>query len=136
MSKVLSTVNGVEITERVARIYAKRFGVSYEESQLPGVLGSLTAWIEGPEAKDADAFLLESPETRDDFKAVREAFEVRVSGAVKAADQFSNVSIVEVIPDWADFVKTLDEVPAEEAKTAEGEAAADQKSTGEEAKAE
>ena len=136
MSKVLSTVNGVEITERVARIYAKRFGTSYEESQLPGVLGSLAAWIEGPEAKDADAYLLESPETRDDFATIRDAFNVRVTGAVKPADQFSNLSIVEVIPDWADFVKTLDEVPAEEVKAAEGEAAADQKSTGEEAKAE
>ena len=79
---------------------------------------------------------MESPETRDDFATIRDAFNVRVTGAVKPADQFSNLSIVEVIPDWADFVKTLDEVPAEEAKAAEGEAAADQKSTGEEAKAE
>lgn len=128
MSKVLDTleVNGgnVEITERHAKIFAKRFGVEYVESNVPGIVGSLAGWVNSPEAKDADAYLLESPETRDEFAAIRDAFNVKISGAVKPVEQFSNVSIVEVIPDWATFVEELNAAPAEEAKP-EGEAGAE-----------
>lgn len=103
---VLATVNGVEITERMARIYAKRYHVEYTEDNVPGIVGALSGFVTGTE-QDADSFLFESPETKDDFKALREAHDMRVAGQIKPEDQFSKVSISEAIPDWVEFEKTL-----------------------------
>lgn len=123
MSKVLDTVDGVEITERHAKIFAKRYGVDFVEDNIPGIVGTLAGWVHAPESKDADAFLLESVETREEFAAIRDAFNVKISGAVKPLDQLSDLKIEEVIPDWSTFIAELNAAPAEEAKP-EGEAAA------------
>lgn len=107
MNQVLATVDGVQITERHARIYARRFNVDYVPSNVPGIVGSLTAWVDKTMDEQADSFLLESPETRDEFKAIREAHEDRAGKGHKTEEEMSKVMIEEVIPDWKAFVGTL-----------------------------
>ena len=119
MNQVLATVDGVQITERQARIYARRFNIDYVPSNVPGIVGSLTAWVDKTMNEQADAFLLESPETRDEFKAIREAHEDRAGGVRKTEEEMSKVMIEEVIPDWKTFVGTLptDEQEQEQEQT-------------------
>lgn len=122
MSKVIETIDGVEITERHVELFAIRFGIDNIPDNVPGIVGTLAGWISSPESKDADAYLLESVETRDEFTTIRDAFNVKISGAVKPLDQLSNLSIVEVVPDWAVLIAAVNKA-SEEAKP-EGEAAA------------
>lgn len=111
MKIILQSVNGVDITERMCRVYAKRFGGEFRDDQKDGIIGSIGGWItggpSGQEAQNGDAYLLESPETKDLFKGVREAFEMRTAGRVKSEDEFSKVSIKDVVPDWDEFVASL-----------------------------
>lgn len=118
-SKVLNTVEGVEgvgtvdITEKMVKIYAKRHNTEYTEDNLPGLIGSVGGYISGGAGgqevgqMSGDAYLFESPETRDIFAPVRRAFEIRTTGKEKDESQYSKVSIVEVIPDWSTFKETL-----------------------------
>lgn len=119
-NNVLATVEGVEgvgtvnVTEKMARVYAKRYNVPYVEDNVPGVLASLIGFVNGGAGgvhlgnMSCDSFLFHSPETRDLFKPVREAFDIRTTGKVLPEDQFSKVSITEVIPDWDTFKQTLE----------------------------
>jgi len=116
VNKIVETINGVSITLRQVMIYAKRFGINpSDETQYPGVIGSLAGWVSDVNSKDADAYVLESTETRDEFKAIRDAFNTKISGAPKPDDQLSNVSMKEVVADWDEFAATL---PKDEEKAA------------------
>lgn len=118
-NKVLNTVEGVEgvgtveITEAMVKVFAKRHETEYSEGNLPGLIASVSCYVTGGAGGEevgqmsGDAFLFESPETRELFAPVRRAYELRTSGAEKPESQYSKVSIVEVIPDWASFKETL-----------------------------
>lgn len=118
-NKVLNTVEGVEgvgmveVTEKMVKVYAKRHNTEYSEGNLPGLIASVSGYINGGAGGEdigqmsGDAYLFESPETRELFAPVRRAFEIRTTGAEKPESQYSRVSIVEVIPDWASFKETL-----------------------------
>ncbi len=118
-NKVLNTVEGVEgvgmveITEAMVKVFAKRHGTEYSEGNLPGLIASVSGYVTGGAGGEevgqmsGDAFLFESPETRELFAPVRRAYELRTSGAEKPESQYSKVSIVEVIPDWESFKETL-----------------------------
>lgn len=118
-NKVLNTVEGVEgvgtveITEAMVKVFAKRHETEYSEGNLPGLIASVSGYVTGGAGGEevgqmsGDAFLFESPETRELFAPVRRAYELRTSGAEKPESQYSKVSIVEVIPDWESFKETL-----------------------------
>jgi hypothetical protein len=118
-NKVLGTVEGVEgvgpveITEAMVKVFAKRHGTEYSENNLVGLIGSVAGYVHGGAGGEdignlsGDAFLFESPETREMFAPVRRAFEIRTMGHEKPESQFSNVSILEVIPEWHSFKETL-----------------------------
>lgn len=117
-NKVLATVEGVEgvgmveITEQMAKVFAKRHETEYTADNLPGILSSIAGYVTGGAGGEelgqtsGDSFLFQSPETREMFAPVRRAFEAR-TGKPTENDADSNVSIVEVIPDWASFKETL-----------------------------
>ena len=106
-------VGEVQITEAMAKVFAKRHGVEYVESNVPGIVSSLAGYATGGAGGEqigqlsGDAYLFESPETRDMFAHLRKAFEIRTTGKEKPESEYSRVSIVEVIPDWATFKETL-----------------------------
>lgn len=118
-NKVLNTVEGVEgvgmveITEKMVKVYAKRHNTEYSEGNLPGLIASVTGYVNGGQGGEdlgqlsGDAYLFESPETRELFAPVRRAYELRTTGKEKDESQYSRVSIVEVIPDWSSFKETL-----------------------------
>lgn len=118
-NKVLNTVEGVEgvgmveITEAMVKVFAKRHNTEYSEGNLPGLISSVSGYVNGGAGGEeigqmsGDAFLFESPETRELFAPVRRAFELRTAGHEKPESQYSKVSIVEVIPDWESFKETL-----------------------------
>lgn len=118
-NKVLATVEGaegvgmVEITEQMAKVFAKRHETEYTADNLPGILSSLAGYVTGGAGGEelgqtsGDSFLFQSPETREMFAPVRRAFELRTLEAETPEEEYSKVSIVEVIPDWASFKETL-----------------------------
>lgn len=71
-SQVLNTVDGVEITSEMVRLYAKRFAEENVESNQAGFVGAIGGWIEG--RGPLDSYLTDSPETRDVFAPVRKAY--------------------------------------------------------------
>lgn len=118
-SKVLTVVEGVEgvgsvnITEAMVKVFARRHNVDYTEENLSGLVGSVAAYVDGGAGgvqlgqTSGDSFLFESPETRDLFAPVRRALELRTSGREKPENEYSKVSILEVIPEWESFKETL-----------------------------
>lgn len=111
--KVVANANGVDITENMVKVFAKRHGEQDEPSQWPGHIATLVAWVTGGAGSEdlgqleGDAFLFESPETRDLFAPIRDAYEMRTHGKLKDVETYSKVSIREVIPDWDTFKQTL-----------------------------
>lgn len=117
--KVLAVVEGVEgvgnvsITEKMVKVFAKRRNDNFTEDNTPGFVASIAGYVTGGAGGEeigqlsGDAYLFESPETRELFAPVRRAYELRTTGAEKPESQYSRVSIVEVIPDWEEFSKTL-----------------------------
>lgn len=91
MSKVVSVVSGVEITEEMLSLYAQRYAEENVPSNVPGFIGAIAQWIHGG---SMDSFLTDSPETREAFKEVRLA-NYKANGLDPASVAYSNVSFAE-----------------------------------------
>ena len=75
MSHVLNTVNGVDVTQEMVDLFAKRNNVDVKEnhgSNLPGVVATIGGWVEG--RGELDSALTESEEGRVVFAPVRTAY--------------------------------------------------------------
>jgi len=108
---VLAEVNGVEITQEMIELYAKRFRIEAVESNVPGIVGSIAGWCEGK--GELDAFLTDSPEGHAIFAPVRTAF-FKVVTPDQAEPELSKVPF-EQIPEAAAPAEAAPEAPAEQA---------------------
>lgn len=71
MSQVLNTVDGVEITQEMVDLFAKRFDMDAASNEA-GILGSIGGWITG--RGTLDSHLTDSEEGRRMFAPVRAAY--------------------------------------------------------------
>lgn len=89
---VLATIEGVDVTSEMVRLFAKRHAEENVESNQAGFIGSIGAWIKG--TGTPDAYLTDSPETRDVFAPVRKAY-FATKGQNSDDVAFSNVTFNE-----------------------------------------
>lgn len=114
MSKVIEVLkdsqgNAVNITERMLKIAGKFYGVNVaDETQIPGLLGTLAAMANGTD-KAVERHLLESVETREDFKEFREAVYRSSPELVDDSAQHPELHISEKIVDWDTWKSCLEE---------------------------
>lgn len=91
-SKVLAVIDGVNVTEEMVSLYADRFAEENVESNQAGLVGSIGSWIKG--TGTPDAYLTDSPETRDVFAPVRKAY-FATKGQNSDEVEFSKVTFAE-----------------------------------------
>lgn len=65
---------GSVITERMIELWCKYFETANDDTQRPGVIGSLVQISEGRSHGTPIANLLDAPSLREDFKPLRAAF--------------------------------------------------------------
>ena len=106
-NKSVLVIEGVGFSHAMLRIAAAFYGVQWDATQIAGLVGTLSAQLSGTD-KEVERILLDSAETRDMFKEVREAV-YKVAGIVDDSAQHPTLSIKEKIADYDALLAAIEQ---------------------------
>lgn len=106
-NKSVLVIEGVGFSHAMLRIAAAFYGVQWDATQIAGLVGTLSAQLSGTD-KEVERILLDSAETRDMFKEVREAV-YKVAGITDDSAQHPVLSIKEKIAEYDALLATIEQ---------------------------
>lgn len=107
MESGTNTVDGVEITQQMVELYAKRFNIELTAANVPGIVGTIGGWIKG--IGTPDSTLTDSVEGRELFAGVRTAYFAKLGQPEPA---FSNVQF-ETLPSVPTGTDSVEATPSD-----------------------